>query len=185
MAKRLLPDQALLLKLLRYEPETGELFWLERTPDIFPSQKNALRTCAAFNTRFAGKLATGSPDSYGYLQIKILGRLVLLHRLVWKMVTGYEPDEIDHINGRRSDNRFSNLRPASHAENCKNRAVESRNKSGVSGVTWQSGKWRARMKVDGRDITLGSFAEKDDAIRARKSAEREYGFHPNHGRRAN
>jgi hypothetical protein len=58
MAKRVLPDQETLLKLLRYEPETGKLFWRPRTPDMFPEgEKSAKHNCNVWNSNNAGKPA--------------------------------------------------------------------------------------------------------------------------------
>lgn len=185
MAAKPLPDQALLLKLLRYEPETGKLYWRERTPDMFEAARPE-EICAAFNTRYARREAGTHIDSYGYLQCKAGPHVHLVHRIIWKMVTGESPNEIDHINGCRADNRWSNLRSTSHQENSRNKAIEGRNSSGIMGVSFriESGTWRSRIKVNGRDIWLGSFPTKEAAARTRKAAERRYGFHPNHGRKA-
>ena len=57
------------------------------------------------------------------------------------------------------------------------------NTSGVTGVCFskKGNKWFARIRLDGKSKHLGSFADKQDAIEARKDAEIKYGFHPNHG----
>jgi hypothetical protein len=44
--------------------------------------------------------------------------------------------------------------------------------------------WQARIRVNNRHIYLGVFDSMEEAVRVRKIAEREYGFHPNHGRAA-
>lgn len=185
MAIRPLPDQETLLKLLRYDPETGKLYWRERTPDMFDVAKPR-EICAAFNTRYAGQEAMTHTDTHGYNQGKLGRHVYLAHRAVWKIVTGEDPVEIDHLNGDRGDNRFANLRSTTHLENSRNKAIEARNTSGCIGVSFRSenSRWRARMKVNGRDISLGHFSSKEDAIRARKTAEKKFGFHPNHGRKA-
>ena len=93
-------------------------------------------------------------------------------------------NQVDHINGIRSDNKWSNLRHATQLENTRNRKKSSRNKSGVTGVIWDKSKekWQARIGVCGKSITLGRFDDFDSAVISRKLAEVKYGFHKNHGR---
>jgi HNH endonuclease/AP2 domain len=102
-------------------------------------------------------------------------------------MTGHLPTlEIDHINGDRDDNRWINLRQVTASVNMKNLPLPRTNKSGTPGVIWhkRDEKWQASIKVDRRTVHLGYFESKQDAIAARKVAERQYGFHPNHGRLA-
>lgn len=113
--------------------------------------------------------ALGSLDSHGYLQTFIDGRMRLLHRVIWLMVYGTWPaGQIDHINGARTDNRLANLREASREENCRNSKVQSNNASGKKGVSFHkpSGKWQARISVDGKRRSLGAFDRKEDAADA-------------------
>lgn len=84
----------------------------------------------------------------------------MAHRLAWLYVYGEWPDaEIDHINGNTGDNRISNLRPATRAQNGANRGRQTNNASGVKGVCWhaQSGKWRAMIRISGKSRHLGLF----------------------------
>lgn len=125
-------------------------------------------------------------DSSGntYLTIWINGRNVAAHRLAWLYMTGSFPElTIDHINGDGTDNRWENLRCVSKLENNRNKRLFRKNKSGVCGVAFhkRDRKWMASIRVDRRLIHLGTFVNKDDAIDARRRAEREYGFHDNHG----
>ena len=87
---------------------------------------------------------------------------------------------VDHIDGNRSNNRWANLREATRKTNARNMKRPSNNTSAVAGVSWhkKAGKWRAFLA--GKH--LGLFVSKSDATRARKTAERKLGFHPNHGR---
>lgn len=186
MAKRPLPSPEVLRQLLRYEPETGKLFWKERGPEWFKTKDRrgpewAMR---GWNSAFAGKEAFTTLTN-GYRQGSVFGRGCLAHRLIWAIVHGeHPPEEIDHINGNRSDNRISNLRSVSSLDNAKNICRRSDNSSGTTGVMWNraSGKWRARIMVDQKEIHLGQFADIQAAIAARKAAEWKLGFHPNHGR---
>ena len=138
----------------------------------------------AWNTRYAGTRA-GKVNGSGYVLIQINGKHYRAHRLAWLASTGSWPcQKIDHINGDKLDNRIINLRDVSTLENNRNMPLLVNNKSGRVGVSWYSARseWVAHIKVDGRQKILGRFKSKDLAIAARESAERELGFHPNHGR---
>ena len=116
----------------------------------------------------------------GYRYIRVDRKKYLAHRIAWKLLYGEDPEEIDHINGNRSDNRITNLRSVSRLENMRNRKRASHNTSGVTGVCWYKNrsKWRAYISEE----LLGDFDKFEDAVAARKQAEKEYGYHPNHGR---
>jgi len=79
---------------------------------------------------------------------------------------------VDHINGDGLDNRRSNLRLATTAQNGANRKLSANNTSGVTGVYWHRAqkKWGAQIKVNRRMIYLGRFIEKQDAISERQKA---------------
>lgn len=105
-----------------------------------------------------------------------------LHRLIMGDPEGFE---IDHINGNGLDNRRDNLRIVTSAVNRRNTRISLRNKSGVVGVFSKQGKYHAYIvSLAGDQEYLGSFSNLLDAAAARKSAERRYGYHENHGRRA-
>jgi uncharacterized protein YkuJ len=119
-----------------------------------------------------------------YLTIWINGKNVKAHRLAWLYMTGEFPAAtVDHINGNGTDNRWENLRCVSKGENNKNKRLFRKNKSGVCGVAFHKRDhiWTASIRVKTRLIHLGTFVNKDDAIDARRRAERDYGFHDNHG----
>jgi hypothetical protein len=176
-----LPSPELLRKLLRYDPETGMLFWRERPSEMFPDT----RSFGAWNTRQSGNEAFTSHNGAGYLRGTIFNQHLRAHRVIWAMYHGAWPrGEIDHINGIRDDNRVNNLRDVTSSENGKNSALRSDNYSGAIGVSWNSTtkKWEPTIGVNGRSKYLGRFKCKSDAIAARKKAEIKYGYHPNHGR---
>jgi hypothetical protein len=123
----------------------------------------------------------------GYIQVRFLGKLYYAHRLAYYLMTGTEPaGEIDHINGDTTDNRWNNLRVVTGTVNQRNASRPRNNTSGVNGVSWDSRKkkWKAAITVDRKSIFLGYFNNIDDAAAARKKADEQYGFHPNHGRAA-
>lgn len=172
--------------LLSYNGDTGRLYWAVRPASMFADGAvPAERACRSWNTRYAGKEAFTSDDGKGYRIGAIFGRLYNAHRVVWALVHGAWPDEqIDHINGDRSDNRLANLRCASVRENARNTKRPAHNSSGVIGVNWRAckSKWRAYIAVNRHTLHLGYFDSFEAAVTARRSAEKELGFHPNHGR---
>lgn len=133
---------------LDYDQETGVFLWRHR-----------LDKADHWNRRYSGKKA-GCVAKGGYLLIAINDRLMKAHRLAWLIVTGEWPKGvIDHINGEPADNRFSNLRDISQAENMRNQRRNSKNKSGFKGVSYfaRDKKWLATIKVNRKTRYLGYF----------------------------
>lgn len=96
-------------------------------------------------------------------------------------MTGEWPTlQVDHRNGVRNDNRWGNLRLASHAENQQNVGVRTDNASGFKGVTRPAGrtKWHAYINEGGRRKFLGSYPSVEEAnqaaINARQLAHGEF-----------
>lgn len=179
-----LPSPELLRQLLEYDPETGALSWKPRPVSMFKTS----RAAKAWNARFAGKPAF-TAGSHGYRAGTILGLSCLGHRVARAIHFGEWPGsgaDIDHINGRRDDNRIANLRVVSRAENLRNQRRRANNASGVMGVSWHSPskKWLAQIGASGRLKHLGYFTDFDVAVAARKAAEAVHGYSPNHGRDA-
>jgi hypothetical protein len=167
-------DIAYLRQRLRYDPETGKLFWLYY--DGHPQR---------WNTRYAGREALISKHESGCLEGRIDNRHVKAHRAAWALHYGVWPDrEIDHENHDASDNRIGNLRLAGKVGNMRNLPRSRANTSGATGVVWykRKAKWHARIKAAGRQYSLGYYDRFEDAVAARKRAERDHGFHPNHGK---
>lgn len=101
--------------------------------------------------------------------------IIYLHRLIVGAAPGLE---VDHINGDTLDNRRANLRVCTRAENARNLAKRPGGSSRFKGVSWSSGdrRWRAFIRVDRRQISLGSFRAEQDAARAYDDAAiREFG----------
>lgn len=177
---------AILRQILSYDPATGVLRWKKRTVDMFRDGKHtAEHICAAWNSRFSGEEALSTDTGDGYLRGPIFKRNYLSHRVAWAVFYGYWPhDQIDHINGDRSDNRIKNLRVASNMENGKNAKLRDDNSSGSVGVSWskRAEKWRSYITVDKKQKHLGYFHSLKEAIKVRSDAQSKYGYHPNHGR---
>lgn len=186
MAKKPLPTPGQLRQLLRYEAETGKLFWLPRHPSFFVGGSGSYtpeRTAKTWNKRYAGTEALSAISSEGYKNGTLLGRYAAAHRVIWAVVHGYWPEFIDHINGCRDDNRLLNLREVTKRENGMNQGRKVNNSSGVTGVHLRgdNGKWIAQIGVGMQRVYLGAYDTFEDAVMVRQAAEREYGFHRNHG----
>lgn len=177
----------LLRRLLDYNPKTGEFKWRERPAWMFkPHHKTGLRSSHAktWNKRFAGTNAFTSPNRHGYLATTVMFQRLSAHRTAFAIIHDRWPDVVDHINGDPSDNRIENLREVSHVENLRNTKLHKHNTTGHMGVRWhkRTKRWVAFIKVNGKQIHLGSFGTFDEAVSARQAGERRFGFHTNHGR---
>jgi len=147
-----------------YNEESGELTYRRSSVDKLP-----------------GEIATYRHRK-GYLVVRFEDREYKAHRVIWLMKTGEEPDEVDHINHIRDDNRWSNLRNVSSREQQLNMSLHKNNKSGVQGVRQlASGRFNAFIMVNRKHINLGTFDSLEEAAAARKEAHKRYGFHANHG----
>lgn len=141
-------------ELYEYRPDTGYFIQKVRT-----SQRVRV-----------GDIA-GSTSGNGYVYLFLEGKRYPAHRVAWAFVHGEIPDnQIDHINRNPSDNRIVNLRLVTQMQNNWNKGATKRSKSGAKGVFWDefTGKWVARICINGRHINLGrykSIAEADEAYR--------------------
>lgn len=152
---------------LRYDPNTGEFTW--RVNRGAHGKKGAV---------------AGSPEpATGYWRVGFCGRRHLAHRLAIYYVTGIWPEGwVDHRNGDGQDNRLSNLRECTPAENLQNViARKPNNPSGHVGVSWSTTKkrWHARIGVSMATVHLGYFGNLEDAKAAYLKAKTRYhGFQP-------
>lgn len=178
MAKEL-PPIDFLHKIFQCDPASGSLTWKERPLSQFKSAHGM----NSWNSKYAGTDA-GWMSSNGYRQTSICRNKFLIHRIIWKMATGVEPEYIDHVNGDRGDNRICNLRSVSAEGNARNSAKQKNNKSGHPGVFFNRNRqyWEVCIYNKNKKISVGYFDTKDEAIEAREAAEADLGYHPNHGR---
>jgi hypothetical protein len=131
--------------LFHYDPITG----------IFTYKK------ALSNRTRVGDWA-GSVTSGGYKRVWIHGTTYAVHRLIWLYMTGEWPNElIDHIDGNPTNNRWNNLREATKSQNG---AYSFKLDKGIRRRS--SGRWEARIRVDRKEIYIGSFRTKEEAKEA-------------------
>jgi hypothetical protein len=171
MAAKSLPDVVYLRECLDYNPETGNFFWRWRPRSHFTSDRGHWQ----WNPKYAGRPAGGLSPEDGTHKITINLIVYRAHRLAWILVHGAPiPDEIDHINCNRSDNRIANLRLATRSENAANLPRRRNNTSGVKGVSFDNTKKWFVAYVGSR--RLGVFRTLEEAAVARRdAAERLHG----------
>lgn len=172
MKYRPIMTQELLKEFTHYDPDTGVL---KRTHALDRGHNK-------YEKEFIPKSITAQ----GYRQLGMFKQPYLVHRLAFLYMEGRWPNEVDHINGDRLDNRWSNLREVTSSENKRNMGIHVNNKSGVPGVYWypRYSKWEVTIRSNGEHIYLGRYDDLDEAIKVRKEAEIKYNFHPNHGKRS-
>lgn len=154
-----------LRELLHYDPDTGAFTWRKRDDE---------RPC--WNSRYTKGRAGTINETTGYVVINTGKRLYRAHRLAWLYVHCRWPLlQIDHRNGDRTDNRINNLREASQAENNANASVRADNRCGLKGVRINpiSGRYRARIKINGKAKHLGYFDSPQEAHSAYYAAAQE------------
>lgn len=147
-----------LVEVLEYCESTGIFTWT-----------NASKFHPRMNGKVAGAIATG------YVVIKIDGEKYKAHRLAWLYVNGELPDlDIDHVNGCPLDNRIDNLRVATNPQNQANRK-RNKGKELSKGVRiTASGKFKARISVNKKQIDLGNFRSEIEAAMCYEYAARHH-----------
>jgi hypothetical protein len=142
-------------ELLSYDPDDGVFRW--------KASRGSVK---------AGAVA-GTVSDKGYVRINIDGEIIRAHRLAWGVIHGAWPEfEIDHENTVKTDNRFTNLRPATRSQNEANKSITKLNKSGYKGVFWyrRTQLWKAEIRKDGKKIYLGCFSDPLAASQAYEKA---------------
>lgn len=128
----------------------------------------------------------GSIEGDGYLEIKINKKRYKAHRIAFLYMTGSMPEhEIDHINGIRTDNRWSNLRQVTRKQNGENLKLHSTNSSGFRGVCFNKscGKFQAGVRHNKKLHYIGLFDTAEQAAKAVQAKRAEL-FSHDHGRAA-
>ena len=160
-------SQKELKELLHYDEHTGIFTWKVSRGRVS-------------NGTVAGIINAG--DKYRY--IRIFTKSYAAHRLAFIYMDNIvPPEQVDHINHNRDDNRFINLRMCSRSQNHKNKPIQSNNSTGHHGVSkTKDGKFYAYIKHEQKMKNLGIYTDINDAITARQQSEIKYDFHANHGK---
>ena len=158
-------------QLLKYDPVTGWFTRTGRPPKTKERQKRIRCT-------LEGKRA-GSKQRNGYRYISIDYAKIAEHHLAFLFMAGQMPIcQVDHINRIKDDNRWENLRlaPRNHVDNAQNLGINPRNKSGITGVSWNAKhrQWYVFIKCEGVNYYLGHFLDFFEAVCVRKAAELRY-----------
>lgn len=172
MAKSDLPTPEELRQLLRYDADTGKLFWLPRPISMFPDARSG----KIWNTKNAHKEAFKVKDPRGYRRGQVLDQKVWAHRVAFAVFHGRWADgDVDHINGDKGDNRAENLRDATRSQNLQNQASRKGSTSNFLGVSWKnsSRSWVAQIGGDGKTKFIGAFSSEIAAAMAYDEAAKE------------
>lgn len=140
-----------LCEIVFYNPNTGEFIRRKKGRGI------------------AQGTVCGFVERNGYVRIRVKGQRYQAHRLAWFMIHKRWPkDQIDHVNGDRSDNRIENLREASSLQNAMNKSIFSNNKSGLKCVFYDKSKgcWFYSVQSEGLRERKGNFKTKEEAYSA-------------------
>ena len=167
MASIPLPAQDYINEAFSYDKISGFLHWKERPREHFGSFQSYI----SFNMLYPGKRAgtVYTTRKWRYLNIRLMNRSWSAHRIIYKMVTGEEPDEIDHIDRNGLNNAWTNLRPCTKAQNMQNRRSAG-NKSGFRGVSAAGKRWAANISTEGVTTYLGLFDTPEEASAAYNAA---------------
>lgn len=160
---------------MRADFSTGALYWLPRGREWFSSD----RSHSTWNARYAGKRALNYVDPHGYCVGRLFDKQLKAHRAIWALAHGEWPEQIDHINSVRTDNRLINLRSVSVAQNNRNMRRRRDNTSGIAGVCWDRG--RGKWLVTACGNYVGRFDDFSAAAAVRHAEMAKAGFHENHG----
>lgn len=152
--------QEIVRELLDYNPETGAFTWRPRDRKWFKTD----RATKIWNARFP-KTRAGSTKHGEYTRIQLHNRMYHAHRLAHLWMTGSWPaQQIDHRDRDRTNNRWTNLRPATRSQNRVNRTYASA--TGFRGVTETKNRFYASIYYEGQRTSLGGFATAEEAARA-------------------
>lgn len=131
-----------------FEYRDGNLYWKDRI--ISKSRKSSRN----------GK-RVGTAGGNGYLDVNINKKRYRVHRVIFLMFHGYFPEEVDHINNNRMDNRIENLRKSDKTTNKHNSLMPKTNTSGIKGVSRYRNSWRCVLWTNNKPKEVSGFKTKE------------------------
>jgi hypothetical protein len=122
--------------------------------------------------KLQGKQANRLKKSNGYQELTLNKKKLYSHRVIFMMIHGWWPEQIDHIDGNKSNNLIENLREANNAQNNRNTRLRSTNTSGFKGVVYNklNKNYNASITVNYKSIHIGCFDTPEQASEAYKKA---------------
>ena len=136
-----------LKEVLYYDRDNGNFYWIKKI-----NNKTQLGAIAG-------------ADKEGYRRISINYKTYRSHRLAFLYIIGRFPlNEVDHINRKKSDNRWVNLREVTHSQNQRNSSIKTKHTTGFKGVAKSGNRYMARI----HNKHLGSFKTAKEAHEAYK-----------------
>ena len=148
-------------QILNYNPETGDFTYIQKRKRMNIGDK------------------AGALNKAGYIQLNLFGKVYAAHRVAFLYMIGSWPvGVVDHKDTNTSNNKWSNLRDVTKTVNNRNKNIQKNNKSGVTGVSWNTRekRWVATICVESKSLCLGYFKFFEDAVLARMTAEKENGY---------
>ena len=147
-----------LKEYLAYDINTGIFSWVERKGMRKPVGSEA-----------------GWVHPKGYRYIEFDGCAYFAHRLAFLYVLNRVPEQVDHKDRTKDNNRWLNLLPANNSTNQRNTGIRKTNTSGYKGVSYnkQKSKWIARITFRGVDTYIGAYQTREAAALARELKEKE------------
>lgn len=173
MPAEYLPPREFIVECFDYDPATGTFRWKARPEHHFPSAA----VCKMWTAQFANSPAFVhvTPDGYRRTELRFEGRRIRARacRVAFKITHGYEPEQVDHIDGDRANDAAANLRAATQQQNQFNRGGWS-GRDLPKGVYLDGACLRAAIWLDGRSVKLGRFSSPGAAHEAYCRAAREH-----------
>lgn len=183
-----LPSVEILNDFLRYDKESGILYWKHRPRKYFDSDRKYSYWNKRFQNKQANHIHFKKEKNYLTYRLRIFDKIYMAHRIIYKIIYGEEPETIDHINGNSLDNKIENLRSVTQLDNTRNMRKTKYGDSGVYGVHTnpksKKNPYRSSMMENNKRV-YKYFSSKDEAFEWKKQMNIKNGYHENHGRERN
>src|SRR4051812_24558756 len=165
--RKILPDQAYLQACFRYDSGTGLLVWRERPASHFTDPRIWKSWNGTYAGKTAGRVQIRKSDGYAKGIVGIGDTEYKTARVIYKLMTDEEPEEVDHQDKNPQNMAWHNLRASTRGTNCLNRGKQKNNQSGFKGVIERKDltfkRFQARIRLNGKVTYLGYFTTAEEA----------------------